>query len=411
MKHLFPWILAALLVSALRLGTPVARIMTDGAEYLHLAEQGFSPGAHLGAPFAYRIAVPMLVRAASALTGAAPAAVFPVVVLIAGFGVLLAGCALAGREGASPRNAAFVMLLLAASLFAVRFPLYCPFDVDIEACLVSCAAFACVRRGSMGAAIAVSLGGLLFKEFLLAPLAAITIVFLLRYAQERSVRPLQSATLTVVLTLAVFLIPRLLIPVTSSFGTIIEYRLPSPSRTLYFSQLRMFLAWPPRPATAVNILLALLSFWLPALMLWTRSRGGAVLRAAGGNRILFLVWLAAVVGLMTVGGTKIMVFAVYTLPFLAATLGVILETGPHPAEVLFVLAATALFNRIVFPLGSPGGDPGVDIGFYGAYGLEITDATLRRLAEAAGWVGAAVLMRLWLRRKREAEAPAAGTIV
>ncbi|HTO95249.1 MAG TPA: hypothetical protein VMM80_12740 [Bacteroidota bacterium] len=393
MKRAFPWTLAALLVAALRLTTPVARVMTDGAEYLRLATEGFSGTAHLGAPFAYRFAVPMLARLVCIVTGASPREIFLLVVLLAGFGLLVASYAAARGEGAAPRTSALIMVVMASSLFAVRFPLYCPFDVDIEACLVSFAAFACLRRGAPLAALAVSLVGLLFKEFLLAPLAALSATFALQYARERSLRPLRLLTLTVVLTVTAFVLPRVLIPVTSSFGAITEYRLQSPSRTLYFSQLRMSLAWPPTPGALVNIVLALLSFWLPVVMLWTPSRGAALLRAAGKDRIPLLAWLIGVIALMTVGGTKIMVFAAYTAPLLVAALAALLKTGPSRAEVIFLLVATAVFNRIVLPLGSPGGDPGVDIGFYGAYGLDVTDASLWRFAEAAGWVISAALVR------------------
>ena len=400
MKHPLPWILAAVLVAALRLGTPVAKVMTDGAAYLELATEGFSAGARLGAPFAYRFAVPIIVHLAGAFTGAPPRVIFPVVVMLAGYGLLLAAYALAIQAGATRRSAAVVMLIAACSLFAVRFPLYCPFDVDIEACLVSCAAFACFRRGAYGAALAVSLAGLLFKEFLLAPLAALTVAWLIRYRRDGSLRSLQMATLAVVATLAVFIVPRVLIPVTSSFGTITEYRLQTPSRTLYFSQLRMFLAWPPKAGAALNIVLALLSFWLPALMLWTPARGRALRRAAGNDAAALGVWACSIVALMAVGGTKIMVFAVYTAPLLGAALSALLEAGPSAAETLFVIAATAIFNRIVFPLGSPGGDPGVDIGFYGAYGLDPGDAAPWRFAEAAAWVALAGLLRI---RRRPAD--------
>ena len=404
MKRSLPWLLAAFLVAALRLGTPVAKIMTDGAEYLNLAVQGFAPGARIAAPFAYRFAVPIIVHLAGALTGFSPRDLFPLVALLAGFGLLMAAYGLALQAGAARRNALIVMLITASSLFAVRFPLYCPFDVDIEACLVACAAFACYRRGSPGAGLAVSLVGLLFKEFLAAPLAALAAMWILEYIRERTLSPLRLLTLAVVLAAAVFIVPRVLIPVTSSFGTITEYRLTAPSRTLYFSQLRMFLAWPPKPGALLNIALALLSFWLPVAMLWTPSRGSALTRSAGNDRIPLLAWLVAVTGLMTVGGTKIMVFAVYTAPLFIPALAVLLETGPSVVEVVFVAAATALFNRIVLPLGSTGGDPGVDIGFYGAYGLEATDTTAWRFAEAAGWVAAAALVRAWWGRRRDAPA-------
>jgi hypothetical protein len=57
--------------------------------------------------------------------------------------------------------------------------------------------------------------------------------------------------------------------------------------------------------------------------------------------------------------------------------------------MLIVLVATALFNRTLIVFGTPGGDPGELIYFYGAYWHELSEVTLVRYAEMAGWVGLA----------------------
>ncbi len=404
MSLLVPGTLAALLVIALRLGTPLAQLMTDGAEYLNLANLGLSPQAHLGAPFVYRFAVPLFVHGLALATGAPAVSVFPAVALAACIVLLIGAYRLALLLNPSVGSALVVMLLLASSLFAVRFPLYCPYDVDVEAFIVSFAAFACLLRKEYPAALAISLVGLLFKEFLLAPLVVLTGTFVLRYVRERSDRQFRWALLTFGLTFCVLFLPRLLIPVTASYGTSLHYKVDVPSRTLYLSELKMFLAWPPNPDILINLVMAVFSFWLPALMLLTPGRIRALRSDPAIEWIPLLLWMATVLLLMSIGGTKVMVFAVYTAPVLVLFVSRILRMDVSTAEVSAVVIGTAVFNRIMFSFGTEGGDPGSDIAFYGAY-RGLTEVAAWRLAEIIGWALVAWLLRTLTRHTKLSHSP------
>jgi hypothetical protein len=404
MSLLVPGTLAAVLVFALRLSTPLARLMTDGAEYLNLANLGLVPQAHLGAPFVYRFAVPLFVHVLGLVTGAPPVSVFPVVAFAACIVLLTGAYRVALIVDPSPANALVVMLLLACSLFVVRFPLYCPYDVDVEACIVSFAAFACILRRAYPAALAVSLVGLIFKEFLLAPLAVLTGMFVLHSIRERSAREFRWALLTFGLTFCFFFLPRLLIPVSGGYGTSLHYKVDAPSRTLYLSELRMFLAWPPNPDILINVVLSLVSFWLPGLMLLTPGRIRALRADPGFEWITVILWTATVLLLMSIGGTKVMVFAIYTAPVLVLIVSLLLRMNVHAAEVSAVVIGTAVFNRIMFSFGSAGGDPGTDIAFYGAY-RGLTEVTAWRFAEVIGWVLVAWVVRRLSRQSHPALIP------
>lgn len=401
MRLLVPGTLAALLVLALRLGTPLAKLMTDGAEYLNLANAGLTQQAHLGAPFVYRFAVPLFVHAIALATGVPAAAVFPVVAFVACVVVLVGAYRVALIVNPSPGNALTVMLLLACSLFVVRFPLYCPYDVDIEAFIVAFGAFACLLRRAYPAALAISLAGLLFKEFLLAPLAVLTGTFVLHALRERSVSQFRWALLTFGLTFCVFFLPRLLIPVTAGYGTSLQYKVDAPSRTLYLSELRMFLAWPPNPDILLNLVLSTVSFWLPGLMLLTPGRIRTLRGDPDVDWIMVILWTATVLLLMSIGGTKVMVFAVYTAPVLVLFVSLLLRMNVHIGEVSAVVIGTAVFNRIMFTFGTEGGDPGRDIAFYGAY-RALTEVTAWRFAEIAGWILAAWAARRLTRKRHPA---------
>jgi len=389
MKHLPAVFISFAVVAVFRITTPISRIMTDGSEYLKVAVAGLDPAAHLGAPFVYRFAVPMFVHGLYRVSGTTPEVIFPVVVFIASGMLLLATYFLALSAGVSKGKALLIMGFIASSVFAVRFPLYCPFDVDIEAVLLSFIVFALLVRRSYAGSLAVSLVGLLFKEFFLAPLAVLAWNFLTQYVRQRTLGPLRWLTLTVVMTVVVFFAPRLMIPVSTAYGAIIQVRSPEPSQTMYLSELRTFLAWPPQIGTPVNLLLAILSFWLPVLMLMTRDRCRVLWNRLGENRTIVLCWMLTVSVLMSVGGTKLPVFATYTAPLFVLIVGMLAREGVSVQEMLIVLVATALFNRTLIVFGTPGGDPGELIYFYGAYWHELSEVTLVRYAEMAGWVGLA----------------------
>ena len=378
--------LAILLVALFRLTTPIARPLNDGTEYLKIASEGLDPHAQLAAPFAYRFAVPLFVHGVSVLTGIDPIRIFPGVAFLSCVALLLASYVVARLAGSPGRYALLTMLLMASSLFVVRFPLYFPFAVDVEALLVAFLAFALLLRRSHIAALFVSCLGLLFKEFLLAPLLVVICTFFIDYLHSRTNRPLLWTVISVVLTVTVFLLPRLLIPVTYSFGTILKVKAPAPDSTLYLSELRRFLAWPPRIGTFVNELLALSSFWLPALMLLTPARLRALWRSLGPTRILVVAWMVAVLVLTTVGGTNIMIFVTYSAPVLVVVLTLLFNLMVSKAEVIAIVFATLLFNRMIFSFGAPDGDLDTVISFYGAYSHLLDDVTMWRFAELTGWI-------------------------
>lgn len=400
-EHWLALTLAILIVLVMRMGTPIAKPMTDGVEYLKVASLGLKPEAQLGAPFVYRFAVPLLVHSVSLATGADPLAIFPVVVFITSVVLLMAVYTVALMSGATRGQSLLILLLLASALFMIRFPLYSPFEVDVEACAISFFAFACLIRRSYMAALVVSLVGLLFKEFLLAPLLVLIGVFLGEYHRTKAVAPLRWAVISLALTLIVFLLPRLLIPVTYSYGAILRLKSAEPSQSMYLSELRALLAWPPKIGTPVNVFLALISFWLPAVMLMTRTRCRALWQGLGSNRTLVILWLIVVVVLMAVGGTKTFIFATYSAPVLVLVLGLLVNDGVRKGELAVALIGTILFNRMIFGFGTPGGEPGADIAFYGAYWNTITDVTAWRFAEVSGWLLVGWATRRFLRAQSQ----------
>lgn len=391
-----PWLaiaLAILAVVAIRLSTPLIQPMNDGLEYLKVATEGLDPDAQLGAPFVYRFAVPLTVHGVSLLTGADPLVIFPVVVFIACVALLVAVYLVAILSGASREHAILILVFIASAVFVIRFPLYHPYSVDVEALLIAFAAFVCLFQRSYGLAVAVSLLGLLFKEFMLAPVLALIGLFFAQYLRTKSIRPLWWTLLVIALALVVFFLPRLLIPITYGFGASLKIQARAPSQTMYLSDLRTLLSWPPRLGVPVNLLLALVSFWLPALMLMTRARCRSVWQALGSNRIVIVLWMVAVLALALVGGTNIMIFVTYSAPVLVLVLSLLLRGGISKPEMVVALIATVLFNRMIFSTGMPGADLDLEIGFYGAFWWVLSNVTAWRFAEVAAWIAVAWMVR------------------
>jgi hypothetical protein len=391
-----PWLaiaLAILVVVAIRLSTPLIQPMNDGMEYLKVAYRGLDPEAQLGAPFVYRFAVPLTVHAVSLLTGADSLVIFPVVVFIACVALLVAVYLVALLSGASREHAILILVLVASSVFVIRFPLYHPYSVDVEALLVAFGAFVFLLQRSYGLAAAVSLLGLLFKEFMLAPVLALIGLFFAQYLRDKSIRPLWWTLLVIVLALVVFLLPRLLIPITYGFGASLKIQARAPSQTMYLSDLRTLLSWPPRLGVPVNLLLALVSFWLPALMLMTRSRWRSVWQALESNRIVIVLWTVAVLALALVGGTNIMIFVTYSAPVLVLLLSLLMRGGISKPELVVTLVATVVFNRMIFATGAAGADLDLEIGFYGAFWWVLGSVTAWRFAEVAAWIVVAWMVR------------------
>ena len=378
--------LSILLVVLVRLSTPVARPANDGLEYLKVASAGLDPQAQLAAPFSYRFAVPLMVHGASVLTGADPLTIFPYVALLSCIALLTMGYIVARLAGAPRGYALLTMLLMASSLFMIRFPLYFPFAVDVEALVISFLACVLLLERLYVAALIVSLIGMLFKEFLLVPLIVLAGLSFIHYLRDHTTRPLLLTMSSLLLMSLAFLLPRLLIPVTYSYGTILQVKAATPNSTMYLSELRRYIAWPPEIGTPVNVLLALVSFWLPVLMLLTPARLRSLWCRLNSNRILAVVWMGAVVVLTSVGGTNVMIFVTYTAPILALAMGLLFRDEVGKWEIALVLVGTLLFNRMVFGFGTPGGELDGPTAFYGAYWHQLNEVTAWRFAEVVGWI-------------------------
>jgi hypothetical protein len=384
---------AALLVLALDFITPQAAPMYDSVHYLAVASSGLSAGAPLAAPYVYRFAAPMAVWMLHAVSGLPALTLFHLLALGAAWATLVLAYALSRAVGAPHAQGVLIMAVLAASLFQVRFPLSEPAMVDIEAYPLIILAFLLLLRESYAWALCVSLLGMLFKEFLVIPCVLLVVVRGRDYLRQPSSRPLLWMLAAIIAAGAAVLLPRMLIPVHAAFGPNFRLELPGTDRTAYLTNLRSMLSNPLAPGQAVNLLLSLVSYLLPALMLATPGRIRNLCRRMGDSRLPVLVHTLLVVVLALLGGTNIMVFVTYLAPVLVVTLALLLRENPSRLELAVMAASVVLFNRVLAPLGTAGGDPLEGVAFYGGWWTVLDATTVHRFAEASGYVLLAALVR------------------
>ena len=394
-----PWLASAWLAYACALAVAVAFVSLvsrfanpippqwDGVYYLAMAEPGPSDAAHLVAPFAYRPAMPWLAHLAAELSSLPTLSGFAVVAWLSAVALLVAVFGLARSLSRRWWHALVPMVLLGAYFPHVKLPLHFPLLVDVAAYpLMVLATWALLRR-RLGLCLAISGVGLLFKEFLAVPfaLAVLALAALaVRHRSPRSVARVVAATTAGVLAVV---LPRVLVPVSETFQFVDPINDPA--------SLRLLLLAPLDELRNFNIVLALVSCWLPTLMLVTRRRLERVWSklAEAGALGPVLGSLALVLLLTMYGGTNLGVFVGYTVGVQAVVLALLVRQGVGRVEIAWAVVAVVATNELLRPIPSPldGFDAYID--FYGGWSSRVTVSSVARLVELVGLVAVAAALR------------------
>jgi hypothetical protein len=151
-------------------------------------------------------------------------------------------------------------------------------------------------------------------------------------------------------------------------------------------KLRRLMSYPANARRWFNILFAYVMFWLPALLLLTRSRGRLVRQRLYPYRWAIFPFLAFQLLLVMYGGTNIVIYVTYSAPVAVLVLAVLLDsTDLRRWEPFAALAVVILFNREWMPVPLP--QNGLDryLDFYGGYSDLVTWRSLSRFAEASAY--------------------------
>jgi hypothetical protein len=359
------------------------RFSWDFRYYIDMARRGLVPP--LAGPFAYRYLTPLLVRMISAGLQIPVEAGFGLLARVAAFTQLISVFLLARWYSKSTRGAWVAMLVTSFSLFHVKFLLFDTFRPDHLAYpLIVLQVYLGLKR-KFWPLWMVTLVACQVREFNAVPLVAWVFVALWEARAsgrgDGRGRATEQALISVLGLAVALLLPRVLIPIAEDyqFASLTEDGL-----------LRAVLA-PLILARDANYVYSVLAYALPILMVASPPQLHLIWAALRRwDRGFLGAYCALVLALSFLGGTDFGRFSTFLLPPLALVLASVTDRCT-PTQLLAMLAAIFVFNRIWRPI--PDADVEKYLDFYGAYGTRFTLASVLRIGELAGFLGAGILIR------------------
>jgi hypothetical protein len=255
--------------------------------------------------------------------------------------------------------------------------------VDIYAYPLIILCFWLFLQRKFAACLVASSIGLLFKEFFLELILAQLIAHIVEnWKCDRKV-VFRALLLTFAALMASFVLPRLLMHVSSTFQDID----PLNARWTWIRLLQ----YPLQLNREINIIFGLVAYWLPTLLLITNVRFQYVWEQLSKYRVLVAAYLFFHLLLSQYGGYNIAIYGTYTVPLQIVALAVILIRGTvRWWEGAMMLLLTSIFNRLWLPIPLPQVSVDTYLDFYGGAG---TRNSFMRLGEALLYV-----LLMWLLR-------------
>jgi hypothetical protein len=372
--------LAIGLTAAISVRTNTEVPLADTAAYLDMAEHGLAGNPKLVAPFAYRPVVPLGIGLLARAFHADPWRTFEVAAHVWSVVFLLACFSFARSQGASPSSALIAMVAIGLYYCHLKWHLFLVGMIDLYAYPLVILAFWLILERRYDACLVLSAAGLLVKEWMLVPLLTQAIVRVRGEGLRASAR---SLALTAVALVVCFVVPRLLIPVAKTVQDVDPFN--------DWGTLTRLLSYPLSGKRDLNIVFSYLAYWLPALLLLTRTRAEQVWHRLGGRRFAVGVHMALVFPLVMYGGTNIMVFVGYMVVAELLVLCLLLDDAPW-WEAALMLVVVARFNLIWLP--SPSLDRGLRaLTHYGGYHDVVTARSWMRFAELTTYLVAFPVVR------------------
>jgi hypothetical protein len=404
--------IAMLVVLAIALRTNRMVPEWDMQCYLDMAANGVIGNRHLVSPFAYSLAVPLIVREIAHLLNLDAALVFHACAWLACIAFVVSCFYFARSAGAALASAVLTGVTLALNFNIVKWALFSGTMLDIYVYPLILLAFWLILRKRFFACLALSGIGLFFKEFMLLPLltqAAVLMVqtrrkFPLRQWLKNIATPL---LVTFLVLVCCFVLPRVLIHVEravsdyAGVAPIDPFRNPASLRRLY--------SFPANLRRDFNIVFAYFSWWLPALLLLDARRVRLVWDRLRPYRLVCALYLGFHFLLVMYGGTNLDIFATYSVPVLVMALVVLLDEGAVQLwEKILMVLLVVVFNRLWMYIPLPQQDLWTYLNFYGGFNDLVTRRSLFRMAELLTYVaGFALLRELIFSRSRS---PVAGAV-
>jgi hypothetical protein len=350
-------------------------VAVDG--YSALVERGFSAPELLRAPYVFRF-LPFVMVGYIAQIFQIPIFISHIVMCYAvGVLHLVLAYTFVRQFGASHTAGVFCMLVLWLSIGMTKNNIYFYGAMESLAQVILMIIVLSIQRGRFLLVIGAIIIGMFVREFTLVGIA-LTIWWLLRdTVREKSVKKAAWLILTIVISAAIILIPRLAIRniVTE------QYLDPFNNPTGTLENLLSLPFWWQRN---LNILLGSLFFVSPLLLLLTPRRLPPMMAALRPYRVAFSIYIVFTLILILYGGTDIYRYAPFLfIPFLVA-LGAVVSQIDEPVliwEMLVVLGWMLVFNRAAVYITPHDFDRVAYLNFWPAYHDLLNRNTFQRLLE------------------------------
>lgn len=388
-QYLYAFLIAIALVLLIDACTNSMPPVWDGKYYVDMARSGISGNPNLVAPFAYRPGMPFVSHAVANFFSISIEDSFRIVVRISAILFLMSIFMLSRSFTMDYRHALLPMVILGLSWQHIKFPFFFYSLVDVAAYPLIVIAFWALITKRLRLCLFVSSAGLLFKEFLAIPWLLLVLQLVYTYWCSRSRRDLIFLAVSVGVGMTMILIPRLYIPIVKT------HQFVDPINGI--ETLKVLLNAPLDEGRIFNIIYATAGYWLPTLLLLSRSRFNAMRADLVELKMLptMLVYFLLVTLLAMYGGINISIFVSYSVAIQAFVLALIFRHGVSVVEVIFVIAVMIVYNKTMLHIPLPSNGFSDYIDFYGGFASRVNMATVKRFLELAMYVAIAASMR-WI---------------
>lgn len=303
----------------------------DHEIYMNMVDEGIVGNPGLITPFAYRYGFTELVAVIKDYSGLSMYRSFKVLMYAGLLGQALLIYALTQKITPNFRASMAILAIVGFSFFNVRYSLFDPIRPEPLAFCFILISMLLIYHEKLFLATLVAIVGLNFREFMVAPLASIGILYLWELSKSRQLITVLKIGIIGILSALVIIVPRLLIPISESYLII---RSPIGILTTWFDVLRH-----------LNQVIAIASQMLPILLLMNGARWAALKEKSPRLLYQLVPYMLITVLLSIYGGTDLPRFISYLIVPQIVLFAVMFKVELQRWEFIYVLISWFVYYR------------------------------------------------------------------
>jgi hypothetical protein len=365
----------------------------DTRYYYLLAERGLD-SHDLIAPYVYRYLNPLLAHSLAGFLNISTYLALKTIAYLGAISQLFTIYLLMHYLGFRLRASLAAMLVTAFSMYNLKFLMFDVFRPDhLAYALMTLAVLALLSRHTVWCLV-LSVIGLQTREHLVIPSMILAIFSLAEWWRDRTQKiPILRLVMVILATGLAVVLPRLLIPVTESTQFVDPSNNPATIMNLIDMPLDL--------KRDFNLLFTVVAYFLPLLLLATRSRMKSVWTRlstpVGAMRSFLLIYTGLVFLLTLYGGHDLGRYFTYAFIPQVILIGYLLDERIWIEEIIYMFVAVIIFNRLWLPIPIWDFDKYLD--FYGGYADRVNLITVLRVVELLAYILGALILRTVLRRR------------